>query len=223
VHTARRPSAGTGEGSRLRPKAAKALRAAPSFQEIEVAFRSHECRSGSLWSEDMVERLSGKRTICTGNVRESDVHDPVDELDQWGVEGERIRWTKIRLSAAIPLTLHPEPEPPPRVLLHGPCQRLSKPRSLRCSADVETTRPHMPTRLATPVDECRGARLADDSRAVISALGTDAWRLQWNMRRSLSSFVTRAENVFTRLAAIVDRVGRTEPSRSVTPALWARL
>jgi hypothetical protein len=128
------------------------------------------------------------------------------------------------LSAAIPLTIHPEPEPPRRVVLHGSChQRLSTRRSLRCSTDVETTRPQMPTRLATPVDECRGAGLSDDSRAVISALGTDVWRLQWITGRSLRSFVTRAENVFTRLAAIADKVVRTEPLRSVTPALWARL
>jgi len=73
------------------------------------------------------------------------------------------------------------------------------------------------------VDECRGAGLSDDSRAVISALGTDGWRLRGNTGRSLRSFVTRAENVFTRLAAIGNNVGRTEPSRSVTPALWARL
>jgi hypothetical protein len=103
---------------------------ASSFQEIEVAFRPHECRPGSFWSEDMVERLSGKRTVCTGNVREPDVHDPVDELDQRGVEGERIRWTKIRLSAAISLTIHPVPEPPRGVCFHWPCrQRLSKRRS----------------------------------------------------------------------------------------------
>ena len=99
--------------SGLASRAAKALRVASSFQEIEVAFRSHECRAESFLSEDPVERLSGKRTVCTGNVRESDVHDPVDELDQCGVEGERIRWTKIRLPAAIPPTIHPGPEPPP--------------------------------------------------------------------------------------------------------------
>ena len=79
----------------------------------------------------MVERLSGKRAVCTRNVRESDVDDPVDELDQCGVEGERIRWTKIRLSAAIPLPIRPEPEPPRGVCLHWPCrQRLSKRRSI---------------------------------------------------------------------------------------------
>jgi hypothetical protein len=203
---------------------AQSLRLASSFQEIEVAFRSYECRPGSFLSEDLEERLSGKGAVCIGNIRESDVHDPVDQLDQWGVEGERIRWTKIRLSAAIPLTIHPEPEPPRRVVLHGSChQRLSTRRSLRCSTDVETTRPQMPTRLATPVDECRGAGLSDDSRAVISALGTDVWRLQWITGRSLRSFVTRAKDVFTRLAAIADKAVRTEPSRSVTPALWARL
>lgn len=104
---------------------------ASSFQEIEVAFRSHQCRPGSCWSEDTVERLSGKWTVWTGNVRESDVHDPVDELDQCGVEGERIRWTKIRLSTAIPLTIHPGPEPARGVCLHWPCrQRLSKRRSI---------------------------------------------------------------------------------------------
>jgi len=53
-------------------------RVASSFPEIEVAFWSHECRSGSLWFEDTVERLSSKWTVCTGNVRESNVHDPVE-------------------------------------------------------------------------------------------------------------------------------------------------
>ena len=81
----------------------------------------------------------------------------------------------------------------------------------------------MPTCVATPVEECRGAGLSDDSRAVISALGTDVWRLQWNTGRSRRSVVRRTKNVFTRLAAIVNKGGRTEPSRSVTPALWARL
>ena len=94
---------------------------------------------------------------------------------------------------------------------------------LRCSMGVQTTRPHMPTRLATPVDQCRVAGLSDNSRAVLSAFGTNVWGLRWNAGRWLPVFVTRAKNVFTRLAAIVNKVSRSEPSRSVTPALWARL
>src|SRR5436190_23205443 len=90
---------------------------------------------------------------------------------------------------------------------------------LWCSMGVQTTRPHMPTRLATPVDQCRVAGLSDNSRAVLTALGTDVWCLRWNAGRWLPVFVTRAKNVFTRLTAIVNRVNRTEPSRSVTPAL----
>jgi len=92
--------------------ASTTVHVAPSFQEIEVAFRSLESRRGSPLIEDLVERLSSKPTVRTGNARESGVHDPVDELDQRSVESERISRTKIRLSAAIPLTIRPGPEPP---------------------------------------------------------------------------------------------------------------
>jgi hypothetical protein len=80
----------------------------PSFQEIEIAFRSHKRRRGCSLPEDEVEPLPGKSTVNTGNFHESDGHDVVGQGCQRGVEVKRIGWTKMGSSS------------PPRLLAVGP-------------------------------------------------------------------------------------------------------
>ena len=86
---------------------------------------------------------------------------------------------------------------------------------------VERATEHLFTRFATPVDEWRDARLSDYSRSVTSARGTHVCRRRWNGGRLFRSFFTRAEDVFTPIAAMVNKWRRTEPSRSVTAAFRA--
>ena len=57
----------------------------PSVQEIEIAFRANELRRRFL-TEDAIEPLSGKPAACTGDIRESNRHDVVDQVHQCGVE-----------------------------------------------------------------------------------------------------------------------------------------
>lgn len=90
-------------------------------------------------------------------------------------------------------------------------------------AVVERTTEHVPTRFATSVDEWLVTGLSDYSRSVTSALRTHACRLRWNAGRLLRLFLTRAEDVFTRIAAMVNKRRRTEPSRSMTSTFWAHV
>jgi hypothetical protein len=90
--------------------ASRGARRARSFQEIEVAFRASEPRRRCSVLEEGTEPLSGKWTVRTGNFRESDGHDVVDQK-HGGVEVRRIGWTKIGSPAPILPTIRPEPEP----------------------------------------------------------------------------------------------------------------
>ena len=80
----------------------------------------------------------------------------------------------------------------------------------------------MTTVFAAAVNERRVARLSDYPRSVTAALWTRR-RFRWNAGRLLRSFVTRAEDVFARIAAMVDDWHSTERSRSVIAAFRAEV
>jgi hypothetical protein len=125
------------------------------------------------------------------------------------------------VSTAIPLTIRPGLEPPNAVSLHEHCPAaIQQPFYCDPPRALETTRPHVPTCLATPVNDRGVAGLSDDSRSVLSAPGTDVRRRRnWGPWRR--SVFTGTEDVFTRIAAMVNGSVGTEPSGPVTPALWA--
>jgi len=78
---------------------------------------------------------------------------------------------------------------------------------------------HVSTVFAAAMDKRRfAAGLTDDSCSMTSALRTHICA-----GRLLRWFITRAEDVFARIAAMVDKRRGTEASRSVTSALWADL
>ena len=86
------------------------------------------------------------------------------------------------------------------------------------SAVVQRSIDHVSTVLAAAMDERRFAGLTDESCSMTSALRTHGCA-----GRLLRWFITRAEDVFARIAAMVERRRGTEPSRSVTSALRADL